>query len=188
MQYLVASKAALSHLRDGCRLLADGGMISFEQPWSFGAPLIARLDDSVDLPALKAHLSEAGHNGFAVEGLAEPGHGQAFVIGGHIMRDMERFRPYAEAVADVVQSFGGRFLARAGKVTPLHGAFTPERVVVIEFPTAEDALKFYMSDRYAPLLKIRLATTEARFVIMARSGELPPQVCAAAAAFLRCSA
>src|SRR5262249_17778216 len=102
--------------------------------------------------------------------------------------DMERFRPYAEAVADVVRSFGGRFLARAGKVTPLHGAFIPERVVLIEFATAEDALKFYMSDRYAPLLKIRLATTEARFVIMARSGELPPPVCAAADAFLRRSA
>jgi uncharacterized protein (DUF1330 family) len=188
MRYLVASKAALSHLRDGCRLLADGGMISFEQPWSFGAPLIARLDDSVDLPALKAHLSQAGHNGFAVEGIKEPGHGHAFVLGGHIMRDIERFRPYAEAVPEVVQSFGGRFLARGGKVTPLHGSFIPERVVLIEFATADDALKFYISDRYAPLLKIRLATTEARLVIVARSGELPPQVCAAASAYLRRSA
>ena len=185
MRYLVASKAAASHLRDGCRLIADGGMISFEQPWSFGAPLIARLDDSVDLPALKAHLAQAGHNGFTVEGVEEPGHGQAFVLGGHIMRDMERFRSYAAAVPEVVQSFGGRFLARGGKVTPLHGEFIPERVVISEFPTADDALKFYISDRYAPLLKIRLATTEARLVIIARSGELPPQFLATAHAYLR---
>src|ERR1051325_1043757 len=188
MRYLVASKAAASHLHEGCRLIADGGMISFEQPWSFGAPLIARLDGSVALPALKARLAQHGHNGFAVEGLEEPGHGQAFVIGGHIMRDMERFRPYAEAVPAVVQGFGGRFLARGGTVTPLHGAFIPERVVLIEFPTAEDALKFYLSDRYAPLLKVRLATTEARLVILARSGELPPQIGAAANAYLRRSA
>ncbi len=188
MQYLVASKAAAGHLHEGCRLLADGGMISFEQPWSFGAPLIARLDGSVDLPALKARFAEAGHNAFVVEGLEEPGHGQAFVLGGHIMRDMERFRPYAEAVPAVVQGFGGRFLARGGKVTPLHGSFVPERVVLIEFPAADDALKFYISDRYAPLLKIRLATTEARLVILARSGELPPQVRAAADAYLRRSA
>jgi uncharacterized protein (DUF1330 family) len=188
MQYLVASKAALSHLHEGCRLLADGGMISFEQPWAFGAPLIARLDDSVDLPALKARLSQAGHNAFAVEGLDEPGHGQAFVLGGHIMRDMERFRPYAEAVPAVVQGFGGRFLARGGRVTPLHGSFVPERVVLIEFATPDDALKFYMSDRYAPLLNIRLATTEARLVIVARSGELPPRMVAAANAYLQRSA
>ena len=137
---------------------------------------------------VQARLSEHGDNGFAVEGLTEPGHGQAFVIGGHIMRDTERFRPYAEAVSAVVQGFGGRFLARGGTVTPLHGAFVPERVVLIEFPTAEDALKFYTSDRYAALLKIRLATTEARFLIMARSGELPEPVRTAAEAFLRRSA
>src|ERR1041385_7258423 len=90
MRYLVASKAAASHLHEGCRLIADGGMISFEQPWSFGAPLIARLDGSVDLPALKARLAQHGHNGFAGEGLEEPGHGPALVIGGPILRGTER--------------------------------------------------------------------------------------------------
>jgi uncharacterized protein (DUF1330 family) len=184
MRYLVASKGAAGHLPDGGRLLADGGMISFEQPWTFGEPLVARLDDAVDLVALKASLSKASHNGFTIEGLGEPGAGQAFVLGCHIMRDMEGFRPYAEAIPDVVKSFGGRFLSRAGKVTPLSGAFVPERVVLIEFATADDALSFYTSDRYAPLLKVRLATTEARFLILSRSGELPPHIQAAAEAYL----
>jgi uncharacterized protein (DUF1330 family) len=189
MQYLAASKAAAAggQLPDGCRALADGEMISFELPWTF-TPLIARLDDSIDLPALKAHLSEARHDAFAVEGLEEPGHGQAFVLGAHIVHDPVGFRPYAADIPDIVKSFGGRFIARAGRVTPLHGAFVPERVVVIEFPTADDALRFYTSERYAPLLKIRLATTEAHFMIMARSGELPAQVRTAAEAYLRRSA
>jgi len=82
------------------------------------------------------------------------------------------------------KGFGGRFLARGGKVTPLAGAF-PERVVLIEFAGADDALGFYTSDRYAPLLKIRLATTEARLVVLARSGELPAQVRTAAEGYLR---
>jgi uncharacterized protein (DUF1330 family) len=124
-------------------------------------------------------------NAFTVEGLDEPGTGQAYVLGGHIMRDMERFKPYAEAVPDVVKSFNGRFLARGGAVTPLAGDFVPERVVLIEFPDASDALGFYISDRYAPLLKIRLATTDARLVVIARSGDLPKQVRAAAEAYLR---
>jgi uncharacterized protein (DUF1330 family) len=188
VRYLVASKDAAGHLPDGCRLLADGGMISFEQPWTFGAPLVARLDDAVDLVALKISLSKAGHNAFTIEGLEEPAVGQAFVLGCHIMRDMAGFRPYAEAIPEVVKSFGGRFLSRAGKVTPLFGSFVPERVVLIEFATADDALSFYTSERYAPLLKIRLATTEARFLILARSGELPPHIRAAAEAYLRHSA
>jgi uncharacterized protein (DUF1330 family) len=185
MRYLVASKAAAGHLPEGCRMLADGEALSFELPWTFGAPLIVRLDDTADLAALKSHLAAAGHNAFTVQGLDEPGTGQAYVLGGHIMRDMERFKPYAEAVPEVVKSFNGRFLARGGTVTPLAGSFVPERVVLIEFPTAEDALGFYLSDRYAPLLKIRLATTEARLVIVSRAGDLPKQVRAAAEAYLR---
>ena len=185
MNYLIASKSALDHLPAGCRLVADGEMISFEQPWTFGAPLIACLDEGTDFGLLGKRLSAMGSSAFAVEGQAEPSDGQAFVLGGHIMRDMERFRPYAAAVPEVVKSFGGRFLARGGKVMPIAGTFVPERVVLVEFPTADDALAFYISDRYAPLLKIRLATTEARLVILARSGDLPANVRATAEAYLR---
>jgi uncharacterized protein (DUF1330 family) len=185
VNYLIASRAASAHLPSGSRLVADGEMISFEQPWTFGPPLIARLDDATEPGSLKAPLTAAGFNAFAVEGLEEPGSGQAFVIGGHIIRDAEAYRPYIAAVADVVASFGGRFIARAGKVTPIAGAFVPERVVLIEFPAVGDALSFYLSDRYAPLLKIRLTTTEARFVIVTRSGDWPAKVRAAADAYLR---
>jgi uncharacterized protein (DUF1330 family) len=185
MHYLVLNKPAPVDFVAGLRIVADGEMISFERPWSFGAPMIARLDDAkVDVTKIRASLGP-GVNAFAVEGLDEPGAGQAYVLGGHIMRDIERFKPYAAAVHDVVRSFGGRFLARGGTVTPIAGPFTPERAVLIEFPTADDALSFYISDRYAPLLKIRLATTEARLVIMARSGELPAHVRATAEAYLR---
>jgi hypothetical protein len=136
IRYLVSGKGGV--LPDGCRLIADGEMISLEQPWTFGAPRISRLDGAADLDALKARMTADGRNAFAVEGLEEPGDGQAFVLGGHIMQDMESFKPYAAAVPEVVRSFGGRFLARGGHVTPLGGAFVPERVVLIEFQAAAD--------------------------------------------------
>ena len=144
---------------------------------------------------LKARFGAAGLNAFAVEGVAEPGSGSAILVGGHIMRDMEGFKPYAAAVPATVLSHRGRFLARGGTVTPIAGSFVPERVVITEYPDLETALAWYTSDAYAPLLKIRLATTEARLVIMARSGELacadagrgrgvpPPAVLTVAVAF-----
>jgi uncharacterized protein (DUF1330 family) len=184
VKYLVVSKPASAYLPDGSRLVADGEMISFERPWTFGAPLVARADDAIDLAALGARLSSAGLNAFAVDGIDEPGAGQAYVLGGHIMRDMESFRPYAAAVPDVVKSFGGRFLARGGTVTPIAGDFVPERVVLAEFPSAADALAFYVSELYAPLLSIRVAATEARLVILARSGNLPAKVKTAATEYL----
>ena len=185
MLYLIASKAAAHLLPAGCRVIADGEMISFELPWAIGPTLVARIDDASALPSLQASLAGAGHSVFAVEGVEEPGAGQALLVGGHIMRDAEAFKPYAAAVPETVRRYGGRFLARGGTVTPVAGAFAPGRVVLTEYPSAEAAVAWYTSDAYAPLLKIRLAATEARLIIMARSGELAPQVRAPADAYLR---
>ena len=77
MRYLVASKSAAGHLPAGCRIIADGEMISFEQPWSFGAPLLASIGDDVDIDDLKARANAAGFNAFVVEGLEAPGSGRA---------------------------------------------------------------------------------------------------------------
>ena len=74
------------------------------------------------------------------------------------MRDLVAFQPYAEQVGAVVQRFGGRFLARSGKAEMLGGDFVSDRAVIIEFPRAADAVAFYVSDVYAPLMKIRHAT------------------------------
>jgi uncharacterized protein (DUF1330 family) len=171
VHYLIAPKAETGKLPIGCHVLADGEIMSFEEPWSFGDPLIVRVNDDAALEAAKTAL--AGSEAFAVEGLIEPGPSAAFVIAAHLMRDMERFKPYAAAIPGVVQSFNGKFIARAGKVTPIAGSFVPDRAVLIEFPTAADAVAFYFSDVYAPLLKLRLETTDPRFVVIARSGALP---------------
>jgi uncharacterized protein (DUF1330 family) len=169
MRYLVASGLPSAQLPPGCALVADGEMISFEQPWSFGAPLIAQVDDGADLAALKSPAVSA----FLVEGIAPPGAGQAFAIGAHRMRDAEAFKPYVARVADVSKEFGCRYIARGGAVTPLRGSFVPDRAVLMEFPSADDVAAFYFSESYAPLLRIRLSATEPRFVLVARAGALP---------------
>jgi uncharacterized protein (DUF1330 family) len=170
MRYLVASGLRSVELPPGCRAIADGEAISFEQPWSFGAPLIAQVDDGADLDALKAKPDVTA---FLVEGLEEPGAGQAFAIGAHRMRDADAFKPYAARVADVIKDFGCRYIARGGAVTPLCGSFVPDRAVLMEFPSADDVVAFYFSKSYASLLRIRLSATEPRFVLVARAGALP---------------
>ena len=169
MRYLVASGLRSAELPPGCRVIADGEAISFEQPWSFGAQLIAQVDDGADLTAL---TSKPAITAFLVEGIAPPGAGQAFAIGAHRMRDAEAFTPYATRVADVSKEFGCRYIARGGAVTPLAGSFVPDRAVLMEFPSADDVVAFYFSTAYAPLLRIRLSATEPRFVLVARTEAL----------------
>jgi uncharacterized protein (DUF1330 family) len=188
MRYLVASQGAAAALAGQAQIVADGEMVSLEQPWTFGAPVVVRLPDAANLDDLKRRMAAGGWNAFAVDGIDEPGAGQGYVLGGHIMRDPEGFKPYAAAVPDVVKSYGGRFLVRGGAVTPIAGPFAPQRVVLTEYADPATALAWYTSDAYAPLLKIRLATTEARLVIMARSGDLPASVLSAATEYLRMQA
>jgi uncharacterized protein (DUF1330 family) len=167
-----------------CRTIADGEIISLEQPWIFGAPLIARVDDGTRIEDIEAQVPPSC-NAFVVEGLAEPGAGQAFVFGAHTMRDVGHFRAYADLVPDVVARFGGRFLARASKVTPIAGDVVPDRVVITEYPSADDAVAYYVSEAYAPLLKLRLATANTRLVVLARSGPLPDSARKVAENYLR---
>lgn len=173
VQYLVASGVPSTQLPPGCYLVADGEAISFEEPWSFGDPLIARVDDGADLDALNSII---GAEAFLVEGILEPAHGQAFCIGAHLMRDPEGFKPYAAAVPGVIAQFGCRYIARGGKVKRLAGSFAPDRAVLMEFPSADKAVDFYFSEAYAPLLDIRLRSTDPRFVLMARNGMLSSSV------------
>ncbi len=170
MRYLVASALRSAQLPPCCRVVADGEAISFEQPWSFGAPLIALVDDGADLAALKA---KPGVTAFTVEGLQEPNAGVAFAIGAHRMRDAEAFKPYIARVPDVIKDYGCRYIACGGAVTPLCGSFAPDRLVLMEFPSADEVVAFYFLAAYTPLLQIRLKATEPRFVLVARSGALP---------------
>jgi uncharacterized protein (DUF1330 family) len=184
MQYLVSGDPSIDKIAlDPRRVVAHGDAMVFEGPWPWAAPVVARLDD-----AAVETVRTSGIDGYLVDALGEPGAGEAFVVAAHRMRDLAAFQPYAEQVGAVVQRFGGRFLARSGKATMLGGDFVSDRAVIIEFPRAADAVAFYVSDVYAPLMKIRHATSDPRFLVMARAGALPAEARAAAESYLRAHA
>ena len=190
MHYVVAGHGVVAPHFDlpGVAMIADGACLAFEGPWAFNKTSLARVEDTAldDLAAAVAAQAAAGEltSAYAVEGIDEPGAGQAFAVAAHKMLDAERFRPYADSVVEVVQAAGGRNIARGGKVTPLAGSFVPDRAVIIEFPSAQALVTFYTSDVYAPLLRLRLSTTDPRFVMLARSGDFAPDVRRAAEAYV----
>lgn len=179
MSYLVTGRTEIDRAAiDPRAIVAQGDAMVFEGPWPWDAPIVARIDDA-KVESLR------GLDGYAVDGLAEPDDGQAFVVAAHRMRDVAAFQPYAEQVGAIVRHFGGRFLARSAKATMLGGDFVSDRAVILQFPTAADAVAFYVADVYAPLMKIRHATTDPRFLVMARAGALPAAARETAARYLR---
>jgi len=181
VRYLVAGRSAIETLGlDARRIVAQGNAMVLEGPWPWTSLVVARIDEAT-LESARAR----GIEGYAVDAVAEPGAGEALVVAAHRMLDLEGFQPYAEQVGAIVERFGGRFLARSAKAMMLGGNFVSERAVIIEFPTAADAVAFYVSDVYAPLMTIRHATTDPRFLVMARAGAVPAVARAQADNYLR---
>lgn len=86
---------------------------------------------------------------------------------GYVLAELEvtdpaQFAEYGKQVVATVQAFGGRYLVRGGAAERMEGDHPMRRMVVLEFPSVEQAKAWYNSKEYAPLkdLRIRSATTQ----------------------------
>jgi uncharacterized protein (DUF1330 family) len=90
----------------------------------------------------------------------------AYVIGDIEVTDATVYEDYRRQVAATVEKYGGRFAVRGGKVEPLEGGWTPKRAVLLEFPSFEQALKWYRSPEYAPLIKLRQKASRGKLILV----------------------
>lgn len=91
---------------------------------------------------------------------------KAYLIAEIDVHDPAGFEDYRSAVAPMIAEFGGRYLVRGGTVTALEGEAPTARIVVLEFPDAETAQRFWSSDDYAPVAAIRHRTTHSRIYMV----------------------
>ncbi len=90
----------------------------------------------------------------------------AYLVGNITVTDPEAFQRYREKVPAVIAQYGGRYLVRGGAVHPLEGDLGIDRLVVIEFASVEAARRFYDSEDYAPLLKLRMASSRSNIALV----------------------
>jgi uncharacterized protein (DUF1330 family) len=89
----------------------------------------------------------------------------AYVIGEIEVTDPGPYEEYRKQVLPVVTQYGGKFIVRGGRSEALEGS-APKRLVVLEFPTMEQALKWYRSPEYAPLIKLRQKASKGKLVLV----------------------
>ena len=90
----------------------------------------------------------------------------AYLIGEIDVTDPAGYEDYRKQVLAVVTKYGGRFIVRGGKVDSKEGGWAPQRIVVLEFPSLEQAQKFYHSADYAPLIKLRQKASKGRIILV----------------------
>ena len=103
----------------------------------------------------RAGLTEARQRGLKM--LDEPASGSWTAL------DDARYRALAKPV---VEAFGGKYLARAGRTETLEGDWAPARLVILEFPSLEQVHRWLNSEEYREARELRHATASTQMVVI----------------------
>ena len=90
----------------------------------------------------------------------------AYVINDMEITDPVLFEEYKKLSPAAVAHYGGRFLARGGRVETMEGEWNPRRLVVLEFPTLEQAQAWSHSPEYAPAKRLRQLSAKSNMVVV----------------------
>ena len=94
----------------------------------------------------------------------------AYIMASIHVTDSQQYAKYTAITPGIISQYGGRFIVRGGLVETLEGPAVTRRIVVIEFPTLEQAKAFYHSAEYARAKELRVGAAEASFFVVEGSG------------------
>lgn len=89
----------------------------------------------------------------------------AYVVVDVGVKDPVRYERYKQLAQESLPIFGGRYLARGGAVQVLEGDWTPERLVILEFPSVDRAKAWWASAEYSEGKALRQATAHTDMVL-----------------------
>lgn len=82
------------------------------------------------------------------------------------IHDPESYARYRELAPPSIIAYGGRYIARGGKVTTLEGDWHPTRFVLLEFPSVERARAWWASPEYAEAKRLRQASASTEMIVV----------------------
>ena len=90
----------------------------------------------------------------------------AYLIARVTVTDMEQYQAYMKLTPAIIEKFGGKFIARGSDVVTLEGPEETNRVVLVEFPSVEQAQAFYNSEEYQHAISLRKGAADAQFIVL----------------------
>lgn len=89
----------------------------------------------------------------------------AYVVVNVDVHDPDRYEEYKKLAPASIEQYGGRYIARGGRVEVMEGDWTPKRLVILEFPSVERAKAWWAGSEYALAKAMRQATSHSQLVI-----------------------
>jgi uncharacterized protein (DUF1330 family) len=90
----------------------------------------------------------------------------AYVIVDIEVTDPECYKEYAKMAPATVTLYGGKYIARGGHNETLEGDWQAKRLVILEFPSVEQAKSWVNSPEYAPARKLRHQYAHSNMVVV----------------------
>jgi uncharacterized protein (DUF1330 family) len=90
----------------------------------------------------------------------------ALVIVDIEVTDPTRYEDYKRLASESIAQYGGRYLVRGGRSEVLNGAWTPKRLVVLQFDSVEAAKRWQASPEYGEAKKVREGAAKANMVVV----------------------
>ena len=88
----------------------------------------------------------------------------AYVLVEVDVTDAEQYDKYRPLAGASVEQYGGRYLVRGGACEVLEGDRVPNRLVVLEFPDADAARRWYHSPEYQEAKSVREGAAVGSFI------------------------
>ena len=89
---------------------------------------------------------------------------KGYVIARVTVTNPEAYAEYAKGATEAIRQYGGRPLVRGGAYETLDGTWDPKRIVVIEFPSADQAKTWYHSPEYQAIAALRHQHAQTEFL------------------------
>ncbi|WP_018277569.1 DUF1330 domain-containing protein [Teredinibacter turnerae] len=78
---------------------------------------------------------------------------------------LEGFLEYAEKIPTFIDKHGGRYIVQGVVPEKMEGNWSPERLVILEFPSTEKAKEFLADPEAQELFSLRHKTTNSQLIL-----------------------
>ncbi len=91
----------------------------------------------------------------------------AYLVVDTELTDPDLYESYKANARPLAEKYGGEYLARGGELTLKEtDLWTPTRLVLVKFPSAEQANRFYESPEYQEVLRISKQSARRTVVVL----------------------
>jgi uncharacterized protein (DUF1330 family) len=91
---------------------------------------------------------------------------KAYLVLDLAVNDFTGFRRYIAEIPAYIAKHSGRYIVQGAEPTPIEGGWTPQRMVILEFPARANAEAFLEDPDIQDLFKVRHETTTSRLVLV----------------------